>query len=129
MHPFNLSDRELEILGLVAEGLSNAEIGRKLFIEAVTVKTHLSRMGKRMGCGDRAGMVGLAYRTGALSVPPGVGPVPLQPVLLNEINDQLEQMERYLAGAARARAAAVKAARWRPAAGAAGRDYEPPRAA
>lgn len=68
--PFGLSARHVQILAHVAEGLSNAEIGAELNITEMTVKSHLRTMGRPMGCGDRAGMVGAAYRARVLRVPP-----------------------------------------------------------
>lgn len=50
-----LTDREREILGLVARGLSNDEIGAELFISPATVKTHLARVMAKTGAHDRAG--------------------------------------------------------------------------
>lgn len=67
--PFDLTDRQVQILALVAEGLSNAEIGKRLWIEPATAKTHMNRIAKQMGCGDRAGMVALAYQAGVLRIP------------------------------------------------------------
>jgi DNA-binding CsgD family transcriptional regulator len=64
-----LTPRERQVLTLLAEGLSSIEIGRRLLITANTVKSHLYRMGLRLGCGDRAGMVAVAYRTGLLRIP------------------------------------------------------------
>lgn len=63
------SAREVQVLTLVAKGLSNAEIGRELYLEVDTVKTHMYRIGQRLGCGDRAGMVAIAYCTGLLRIP------------------------------------------------------------
>lgn len=59
-----LTPRELEILDLAAEGMSNAEIGTKLGISPLTVKKTLANAAKQLGVGSRAGMVGLAYRHG-----------------------------------------------------------------
>lgn len=67
--PFNLTDRQVEILELIADGKSSAEICGKLFITVDTLKSHLYRMSKRMGAGDRAHMVAKAYRAGVLRVP------------------------------------------------------------
>jgi DNA-binding NarL/FixJ family response regulator len=63
-----LTDREREIVGLVAEGLSNDEIAERLVISPHTAKTHVSRSMVKLGVRDRAGLVVLAYRTG-LAVP------------------------------------------------------------
>ncbi|HKR63758.1 MAG TPA: response regulator transcription factor [Thermoanaerobaculia bacterium] len=48
-----LTPRELEILGLIAEGLSNREIGEKLFVSENTVKTHSSRVFEKLGVSRR----------------------------------------------------------------------------
>ena len=52
-----LTDREQEILELVAQGLSNQEIGEKLFISPATAKTHLSRIMQKTNCHSRAQLV------------------------------------------------------------------------
>lgn len=65
-----LTDREREILGLVARGLSNDEIGAELFISPATVKTHLARVMAKTGAHDRAGLVVFAYESGLVA--PGV---------------------------------------------------------
>ena len=57
-----LSAREIEVLQLVADGQSNKEIGEALNLSALTVKSHLSRIGRKLGTGDRAQMVALAMR-------------------------------------------------------------------
>lgn len=67
--PYNLTDRQVEILTLLAEGRTSRQVCRDLYIEADTLKTHLYRIGKRMGCGGRAGMVGMAFRAGVLRIP------------------------------------------------------------
>ena len=61
-----LSAREVEVLRLVADGRSNKEIGDELCLSALTVKSHLVRIGRKLGTGDRAGMVALAMRTGVI---------------------------------------------------------------
>ena len=63
-----LTARELEVLRLVADGKSNEAIGRALHLAEATVKRHLDRVGAKLGCGDRAGIVGAAFRTGQLRV-------------------------------------------------------------
>ena len=59
-----LTARELEVLGLVARGLSNADIGRELFIGEATVKTHLIRAFAKLGVTDRTAAVTAAYGSG-----------------------------------------------------------------
>lgn len=65
-----LSGREVEVLRLVARGLTNAEIGRRLFISEATVKTHLLRLFAKLGVGDRTAAVTTAIERGDLP-PPG----------------------------------------------------------
>jgi DNA-binding CsgD family transcriptional regulator len=59
-----LTEREREILQLVAAGLSNAEIARSLVISPLTAKTHVARILAKLDCHDRAQLVTLAYETG-----------------------------------------------------------------
>jgi DNA-binding NarL/FixJ family response regulator len=59
-----LSPRELEVLRLVARGLSNADIGRELFISEATVKTHLLRTFAKLGVSDRTAAVTTALAAG-----------------------------------------------------------------
>ena len=61
-----LSTRELEVLQLVAGGQSNRDIGTALQLSALTVKSHLARIARKLGTGDRAEMVALALRAGAI---------------------------------------------------------------
>jgi len=60
----SLTTRELEVFRLIAEGLSNAEIGDRLFISGTTVKTHVTRLLQKLDLRDRAQAIVLAYRTG-----------------------------------------------------------------
>lgn len=64
--PRELSIREVEVLQRVADGQSNKEIGDELELSALTVKSHLSRIGRKLGTGDRAQMVALAMRAGVI---------------------------------------------------------------
>ncbi|MGW4830274.1 response regulator transcription factor [Amycolatopsis japonica] len=64
--PQELSRREIQVLRLVAEGKSNREIGTKLLLSGFTVKSHLSRISKKLRTGDRAQMVLLAMRAGVV---------------------------------------------------------------
>jgi DNA-binding NarL/FixJ family response regulator len=59
-----LTERELEILRLITTGLSNAEIGRTLFIGETTVKTHVTHILQKLGLRDRVQAVVLAYQAG-----------------------------------------------------------------
>lgn len=62
-----LTARETEVLALVAQGQSNAEVGRSLFIGEATVKTHLLRAFAKLGVSDRTAAVTAAYRLGLLT--------------------------------------------------------------
>ena len=59
-----LTQRELEVYRLITEGLSNAEIGRALFISDTTVKTHVTRLLQKLQLRDRAQAIVMAYRSG-----------------------------------------------------------------
>jgi DNA-binding NarL/FixJ family response regulator len=59
-----LTDREREVLSLVATGLSNDEIARQLFVSPLTAKTHVSRILTKLDARDRAQLVVLAYESG-----------------------------------------------------------------
>jgi DNA-binding NarL/FixJ family response regulator len=72
--PDGLTTREAEVLVLIAEGLSNPEIARRLSVSVATVKTHINNMFSKTGLKDRAQAVSYAYRTGLVR-PPAAGPV------------------------------------------------------
>ena len=59
-----LTDREREVVALVAEGLSNDEIAQRLIVSPATAKTHVSRAMVKLGTRDRAQLVVLAYESG-----------------------------------------------------------------
>jgi DNA-binding NarL/FixJ family response regulator len=59
-----LTGREQEILRLIANGLSNSEIGQQLYISETTVKTHVTHILQKLGLRDRVQAVVLAYQTG-----------------------------------------------------------------
>jgi DNA-binding NarL/FixJ family response regulator len=65
-----LTDREREVLELMAHGLDNAEIARRLFISGMTVRTHVARVLHKLGCGTRTRAVVMAYRSGLVRVEP-----------------------------------------------------------
>jgi DNA-binding NarL/FixJ family response regulator len=64
-----LSPRELEILQAVARGLSNKQIGRRLYVSEATVKTHLLRIFGKLGVDDRTAAVTIALERGIIRLP------------------------------------------------------------
>lgn len=66
-----VTDRELEVLALVAQGATNREAARRLFISEATIKTHLLHVYAKLGVNDRAAAVAAAYDRGLLR--PGDG--------------------------------------------------------
>ncbi|GAB3388566.1 response regulator transcription factor [Humibacter soli] len=62
-----LTEREREVLALVAEGLSNTEIGARLFMSPLTAKTHVSRILSKLDARDRVHLVVLAYESGLVT--------------------------------------------------------------
>jgi DNA-binding NarL/FixJ family response regulator len=62
-----LTHREREVLGLVGQGLSNDEIGARLFLSPATARTHVSHAMAKLGARDRAQLVVIAYQTGVVS--------------------------------------------------------------
>lgn len=67
--PSRLTARETQVLAAVARGLSNAEVGRELFIGEATVKTHLLRVFGKLGVDDRTAAVTVAMERGILPMP------------------------------------------------------------
>lgn len=66
-----ITEREGEVLELVARGQSNAEIAAQLYVSHATVKTHVSRLLMKLDARDRAQLAMIAYETGV--VKPGAG--------------------------------------------------------
>jgi len=65
--PDGLTDREAEVLRLIAAGRSNAEIGQDLFVSEATVKTHVNRIFAKTGSRDRSQAVAYAHRKGLVA--------------------------------------------------------------
>jgi len=60
--PDGLTQREVEILALIARGLTNSEIAAQLFLSSHTIKTHINRIFAKTGSRDRAAAIGYAHR-------------------------------------------------------------------
>src|SRR4029453_16163518 len=71
--PDMLTDREREVMALVAEGLTNDEIAERLYVSPMTAKTHVSRAMTKLGARDRAQLVVCAYESGLVG-PAGAYP-------------------------------------------------------
>ena len=69
-----LTDRELDVLGLAAEGLTNREIGKRLFISDKTASVHLSNAMRKLNASSRTEAVTVAQRRGVLEVLPAAHP-------------------------------------------------------
>ena len=67
--PDGLTSREVEVLALIAEGLSNQEIARRLHVSPATVKTHINNLFAKTGLKDRAQAVRYAYAKGLVRPP------------------------------------------------------------
>ncbi|MGH3885783.1 MAG: response regulator [Pseudonocardiaceae bacterium] len=64
-----LTPREREVLTLLAQGMSNADVSGQLFISEATVKTHLARVMMKLGVREKAQAVAAAYQTGLVTAP------------------------------------------------------------
>jgi DNA-binding NarL/FixJ family response regulator len=64
----DLTERELDVFRLIARGLTNAEIGRELYISDTTVKTHITHILQKLDLRDRVQVVVLAYETGLFDI-------------------------------------------------------------
>lgn len=64
--PATMTERENEVLQQMARGLSNAEIGKRLYLSEATVKTHVTAILAKLGVRDRLQAVIAAYQSGAI---------------------------------------------------------------
>ena len=62
----SLTQREVEVLALVARGLSNAEIAQQLYVSPATAKTHVARLLMKLDARDRAQLIIVAYESGLI---------------------------------------------------------------
>jgi LuxR family maltose regulon positive regulatory protein len=85
--PFAISAREVEVLGLLALGLSNRELAERLFISEATVKTHLHHLAEKLGAGSRLSILAKARAFGLI---PGDGPGPINH-RINRKSDRTDQ--------------------------------------
>ncbi|MDY6049047.1 MAG: response regulator transcription factor [Corynebacterium sp.] len=66
VEPVQVTPRQEEVLRLVAEGLTNKEIGERLFVSESTVKKTVSTLCEKLGCSNRSGLVTRAFRAGIM---------------------------------------------------------------
>jgi DNA-binding CsgD family transcriptional regulator len=65
--PAELSPREVQVLALVADGLTDAEIGGQLFVAPYTVKSHMKNLLAKLGASSRTHAVAIGFRRGIIS--------------------------------------------------------------
>lgn len=80
----SLTPRELEVVGYIAEGLSNPEIAKILFLAPETIKSHVRNLSAKLGARNRTQAAVIAYRTGLLSIH--------SPAPLKDLSDQSPKM-------------------------------------
>lgn len=64
--PRQLTDRELDVVALLCDGLTRTQMAQRLFISEATVKTHLVRIGAVVGASSQAGIVAACFRAGVI---------------------------------------------------------------